>query len=317
MMNGAREHALHAVPWVGSRPPSTMAALAPDGLRVVFGLLLVLHYGRCARLPPALLSGPAWSRSAYPLAPLSRLAACLPARGLVLWFDLGVVLGALVVLGIAPRACAALIFAMSSATYAVLAATQLDDAFAQVFALWVVLLPVGHTLALPRVGGWRGWKRCSVSTWPLLAAAAVLQLLLLELAAPGGPLAPSARLGFFLSAAASVAPFGGLRSVAVLPALVGLSVLGRDPGARLASIGSAALCLVLFLDSVRRRPDDPDRAGRSAEPLGVGAAVGFSLALLLAVQLLAEYGRAPRVARAAENAFVAVAWQRIPQGGNR
>ena len=60
----------------------------------------------------------------------------------------------LVMLGIHPRACAAFLFAAAVSTYRwnVLVA-YLDDSIVHVFCLWLVLLPVGHTLAPGTDGG--------------------------------------------------------------------------------------------------------------------------------------------------------------------
>ena len=103
----------------------------PDGL---------IDHRLCAKLLPAVRWSffqpgmPGWVfRAVY-------LCACVAA--------------VLVMLGIHPRACAAFLFAAAVSTYRwnVLVA-YLDDSIVHVFCLWLVLLPVGHTLAPGTDGG--------------------------------------------------------------------------------------------------------------------------------------------------------------------
>ncbi|MCY4647595.1 MAG: hypothetical protein OXE73_12060 [Gammaproteobacteria bacterium] len=156
-------------------------ALPVDMARILIGGVLFFYFLGALRQsrdfsdPDGLID----HRLVVGLLPPTRLSLFQP--GMPGWLFRVVFLGGcaaslLVVVGYHPRAAAAFMFlaAVSNYRWNVLAA-YLDDAMIHLFCLWLVLLPVGHTLTLPDLlAGGPEIREWSLATVPGLAPRAFL-----------------------------------------------------------------------------------------------------------------------------------------------
>jgi len=132
-----------------------MYALPMDITRVLAGGVLFFYFLHALRQagdfsdPDGLID----HRLSVQLFPPTRISLFQP--GMPGWFFRAVYAGAcvaslLVVFGYHPRAAAAFLFVAAVSTYRWNAlVAYLDDSIVHIFCLWLVLLPVGHTLNLP------------------------------------------------------------------------------------------------------------------------------------------------------------------------
>jgi hypothetical protein len=165
--------------WVEER-----SALSVDAFRIFIGSALSAHFFAAARdlpsafgrnglyLPPGDLGGSSVAYAAFlwieQYASWARIVTC---AGLL--FSVGIVLG------IAPRICAFLLFLVSTWIHRVaITVTSLDDSVVVVVAFWLCLLPLGGTLHLEGIPQRRRWRSLRVEGWTALLF--VTQLLLLQ-----------------------------------------------------------------------------------------------------------------------------------------
>jgi hypothetical protein len=273
----------------GATATSEVPALALDAFRAALGVLLALHYGSHARWTPAVLElwwpPPSGAQTIF-----EAWARALPRMGIEgtrIWFGFGALGGSFVALGVAPRACAALLLAISATSLAALGpAATLDDALASLLAFWIALSPVGATLTVARLRDWRTWADRRVGPGFLWGGLTFGAVLLTEISfwSRGSPLV--ARLGVFGAAAWLLATSGGVRGATVILAASAFGTLCGSPGTTLACGAALAWCgLGLGLGTMRRRSRNAN--DRAAPSFGLAAALGACVATLLVLHGLA------------------------------
>jgi hypothetical protein len=279
---------------------ATRSALLGDSLRALAGVLLAAHYAQQIGLapPPASVWQGITAQVVKALPIPSALLPALVVPGLrVAWFSGAAALATLVAIGVAPRVCAALLVCVGAVDYYLLwPAVTPDDYVAEFWPFWLVLLPVGGTLALEHARHWRSWSSRRVPDRSATECALFFVFVLGNVAFRCEPLPPVASLGIFAAAAFAVMPAPFLRRLAIVPLSASLWSLRHVDGAWLLLAASAATC-GLWIGTVGvSTAGAPERSRRAA--FGVADAIGATAVLLVAVQTAASSSRMPAVARA-------------------
>jgi hypothetical protein len=257
-----------------SRAVFDQPALSVDAFRIIAGLVIVAHFVQ----EPRFLEG--------------------EAREPVAWLGARALLGLCVALGLAPRACAAVLVCISVATYRWLGPeTGVAGALAEALAFWVVLLPCGQTLTIQGARSWRSWLDRPVSRWAPAACCTFFALFGASLDGVDPTESPAGVSWFLVSAGCLVAPVGAWRILGVVAAAIGLWNHGYLVPTTVAGATSAALlCLLAGTIGLRRIKN-----GRPRPPMALRAegAIGACVAILLAGELAAERLGMPAVAGSA------------------
>ena len=254
--------------WLGSRH-----ALPLDVYRIVVGGFVLLHFMSLLVEFEAAAAQPGHRLQAVPgLLRALGVDARPPTIGLLL--NAAIALSVLVIVGVAARLCAAVLFLLSVAVCrAILPITSLDDHLLCVALFWLCLLPVGRTLSVARVGGARSWGSERVEGWT--ACALALHMLLLQFdhalwqASGVGVLgAAPMTLAMTMVTAGLVAPGRPVRVAAIL-GMVGLHLLLAQMTGLVASHGLLAASAIVFWGE----PAGPaPRNAAFATPAALGAA---------------------------------------------
>jgi hypothetical protein len=175
-------------PWDALAAP--IPALPLDLFRVVVGALGAAYFARTYREAP-LFSGPdglldhALQRRLLPFTRITLFPAGASLALLRTAYAVGCAASLLLAAGVAAQPAALVAYVLAVSTYRWnLLLMYVDDAIIHLALFWMVLLPVGHTLALPALladptGSWPAWLSTTVSgftTWCLLANLALIYL---------------------------------------------------------------------------------------------------------------------------------------------
>jgi hypothetical protein len=299
--DGAKaEKLLGDVPWAATVDPDTASSArrerqAIDGLRIIAAALLALHYFTLMKYAPDVLRvlGPPLP-SAQDATLLARLVA---AGGLFelaseRWFALGVVFSLLVGIGIRPRLCAALSLPIAATTYAMLRpAAVLDDYFAAAVSFWLILLPVGSTLAILRFPSRHAAQAGPLDSVPPRAFLAFLWLALFAISLHKDAALAWYRFGFVASAAGLALPLRRWRAVGLLPGLVCLWPVTLFEGTWLACGTIIAACIAVSVVDWNGARFSDGASGR----IGFEAVFGCGTVTLLVIHLGATVGGAARI----------------------
>jgi len=291
-----------------------------DTFRVVTGLLLSLHYVEHMRFTPDLRATYAVSHTAMtwpgiPFATWSAAVAGLGVQSLRAWFGSGMVLGACIALGLAPRGCAAVLLGISAATYhGIQPAVILDDALVQALTFWLVLLPTGQTLTPLGVRNRHRWGDKRVGGSTSLACVAFFLVFLLGLSLLDARLPPLSRFGLLAATGCAMAPIGRWRTLAVLPAAAGLWSMGYLDLTTLVGRASVAICSLFVATMSLGRSEGLEL--RRVAAMGAADAIGGCAVVILGLQIVAaDLGILP-VARSTgavlANAGLVRPWQVLP-----
>jgi hypothetical protein len=279
--------------------------------RALAGALLALHYALHVRFTAGLM-GPdgvwqgAGAGSGTLFGWLSAAELRLGTGALQALFGLGVVLGAAIAIGLAPRVCAAVLLVLGAVTYQALQpVVTLDDYFAQATAFWVILLPAVGTTGASGVAGASGRtgaaavqaagrRTPTLAGWSSLACLAFLFAVFLQYCLESPGLGPAACISIFTAAACAMAPIGVWRAVAAVPAVVALSIIAQLPGSAVGcglalTLAGWALVDVSGWGSHRLEP--------RARTVDLNTGVGCAAVALVALHGLAGLGRVPMILR--------------------
>ncbi len=269
-----------------------------DAFRVVAAGLLCAHFLARVRFTAPLVGVEVvgHSSSASVFLGLSAALFRMHAFHLRVWFVLGSALSALVVVGLALRLFAVLLFCFSAITYqALFPAVTPDDVLAVALPLWLVLLPVGRRMVVAGRRDWKSWLLDEVNGWPWLCCVLFFFAVLGRLCLTTGDSAAS--LGLFVAAAWAVAPVGLWRGLASVPAAWCAWQLTRFEGAALACLLSLAVCALVLLRTFV--PVARERTAGRVSRFNLPTAIGFCLTTLFVLHAAAPVCRLPALERAA------------------
>jgi hypothetical protein len=259
----------------------TQPALLVDAFRILAGVLLALHHVD------------RW-----------RFAAGVAATAPRICLGLNVGLSVLVAIGLAPRACAALLLSIAAATQTSHAVALLsEEGFARSIAFWVALLPVGQTLAAIDARGWRTWGGKRVPSWNVACCIAFFFVSYLDVAARA-PVASSVRNGLLAATACAAAPLGLWRGLAAVPLASSLWAMGYWNCVSLS--GRASILICAFLVAAASASSAPARDFERASVLGFWGAVGGCVVVVLTLHVLGMLAGAPSVSQSTAAALAGV-----------
>lgn len=217
--------------------------------------------------------------------------SALSPRALSLLFGCAVGLAISIALGVAPRACAALLYVISIVSYRIFfPIAGLDDYLANVTTLFLILMPSGRA-ARPPSRGWRAQTSTAAQSVSGIAAAVFLSFVILIYLTSGfGQLTAHDTLGpvfdtvVRLLPAAFVLPVSGLCTLGVALQLAIHAYLGLTTSSLFANIILAASG-ALFYGERERPPGGARLFDAGAVVALLGAAIG---AVLVAGALLGQ-----------------------------
>jgi hypothetical protein len=283
------------------------ATVLLDCFRIVVGALLVRHFLAHLLHTPQLIGAegvwhPDTTGPAPGLTSFSHGLRELPTPALRAWFGAGVALAGLLTIGVWPRWCAALLFAMAAITFsAVSPAASPDDAFVRVVALLLALLPIGGSLSLHGPGRRLGSRqRIPGFTFRLLLLLVLGQYIEIGFSGAFPLWTPAGPLPLFIAAAAAsvIAPGRVSRCLGILPALIIAWHLHRSGGGDV--IGGALLtCHVLLaLVPAPPEPSATTSAARSGPAVDALAAIGLVVIAVQSIHWAARGGGLTGIAQA-------------------
>jgi hypothetical protein len=201
-----------------------------------------------------------------------------------LWLWVGAALGIAICVGIASRACSALLLFVWAGSRCASPVLLLDDSVIPMLAFWTMLLPPDGALRLLGSATWRSWARQSVDGWVPFTYTTYLGVAFLALTL-ADERARQARIWLFVAIACVIALGSPWRALAALPAAAALSRLGAMGGAELACVAAAGVWAISLAFSVW-----PERSPVGAVPrstMNVFGAVGVAATCLLAIRVAA------------------------------